>query len=83
MVVSAMGKKHRHVGANGSEISEAPPGPGDGHVAVNRAEQVSVALMAMAIDSLGYQAVSLTGSQIGIKTDSSHTGCDHNVPLIK
>jgi len=36
-------------------------------------EQVSVALMAMAIDSLGYKAVSLTGSQIGIKTDSTHT----------
>ena len=36
-------------------------------------EQVSVALMAMAIDSLGYKAVSLTGAQIGIKTDSSHT----------
>jgi len=36
-------------------------------------EQVSVALMAMAIDSLGAKAVSLTGAQIGIKTDSSHT----------
>ena len=36
-------------------------------------EQVSVALMAMAIHSLGYKAVSLTGGQIGIKTDSTHT----------
>jgi aspartate kinase len=36
-------------------------------------EQVSVALMAMAIDSLGFKAVSLTGSQIGIRTDSTHT----------
>jgi aspartate kinase len=34
---------------------------------------VSVALMAMAIHSLGSQAVSLTGAQIGIRTDSSHT----------
>jgi aspartate kinase len=34
---------------------------------------VSVALMAMAIHSLGYKAVSLTGGQIGIRTDSSHT----------
>ena len=29
--------------------------------------------MAMAIDSLGYKATSLTGAQIGIQTDSSHT----------
>jgi aspartate kinase len=29
--------------------------------------------MAMAIDSMGFKAVSLTGGQIGIKTDSSHT----------
>ena len=36
-------------------------------------EQVSVALMAMAIHSLGHKAISLTGAQIGIKTDSSHT----------
>jgi aspartate kinase len=32
-----------------------------------------VALMAMAIHSLGAEAVSLTGAQIGIRTDSSHT----------
>ena len=36
-------------------------------------EQVSVALMAMAIESLGYQAISFTGAQIGIVTDSFHT----------
>jgi aspartate kinase len=34
---------------------------------------VSVALMAMAIHSLGHEAISLTGAQIGIKTDSTHT----------
>ena len=33
-------------------------------------EQVSVALMAMAVDSLGYKAMSLTGGQIGIVTDA-------------
>jgi aspartate kinase len=36
-------------------------------------EQVSVALMAMAIHSLGHKAISLTGAQIGIITDSIHT----------
>ncbi|MEM0925886.1 MAG: aspartate kinase, partial [Planctomycetota bacterium] len=34
-------------------------------------EQVSVALVAMAIESLGSEAVSLTGGQIGMQTDSS------------
>jgi len=36
-------------------------------------EQVSVALFAMAVQSLGHRAVSLTGAQIGIRTDSTHT----------
>ncbi|MCM8780859.1 MAG: aspartate kinase [Candidatus Omnitrophica bacterium] len=36
-------------------------------------EQVSVALLAMAIHKLGYEAISFTGIQVGIITDSSHT----------
>jgi aspartate kinase len=36
-------------------------------------EQMSSALMAMAIHSLGYPAVSFTGRQVGITTDSFHT----------
>jgi aspartate kinase len=36
-------------------------------------EQVTVALMAMAIHSLRHKAISLTGAQIGIITDSTHT----------
>jgi aspartate kinase len=36
-------------------------------------EQVSVALLAMAIHKLGYEAISFTGAQVGIITDSSHT----------
>jgi aspartate kinase len=36
-------------------------------------EQESVALVAMAIQGLGEPAVSLTGAQIGIVTDSTHT----------
>ena len=35
-------------------------------------EQMSAALMAMAIGALGYPAVSLTGWQVGIRTDSVH-----------
>ena len=36
-------------------------------------EQVSIALMAMAITELGYPAVSMTGYQAGIQTDNAYT----------
>jgi aspartokinase len=36
-------------------------------------ERVSCALCAMAINDLGHRAISLTGSQAGIVTDTSHT----------
>ncbi len=36
-------------------------------------EQISIALMAMAIQALGGQAISFTGAQVGIVTDSTHT----------
>ena len=36
-------------------------------------ERICCALCAMAINDLGHQAISLTGSQAGIVTDSSHT----------
>jgi len=36
-------------------------------------EQISVALLAMAIHKLGQEAISFTGAQVGIITDSSHT----------
>ena len=72
MVVSAMGKNTDTLIGLANEISEKPPAR-EMDMLLSTGEQVSVALMAMAIDSLGYKAVSLTGSQIGIKTDSSHT----------
>ncbi|NPV59799.1 MAG: aspartate kinase [Actinobacteria bacterium] len=36
-------------------------------------EQVSVALLSMAIHELGYEAISFTGAQVGIVTDGAHT----------
>ncbi|RLA08453.1 MAG: aspartate kinase [Gammaproteobacteria bacterium] len=36
-------------------------------------EQVTIALLAMAIDDLGYSAISLTGKQANILTDNSHS----------
>ena len=36
-------------------------------------EQISIALLSMAIAALGYDAISFTGAQVGIVTDNSHT----------
>lgn len=72
VVVSAMGKNTDLLVQLAGEVNENPPAR-EMDMLLATGEQVSVALMAMAIDSLGYKAVSLTGAQIGIRTDSSHT----------
>ncbi len=72
MVVSAMGKNTDQLERLAREINEHPPAR-ELDMLLSTGEQVSVALMAMAIDALGHRAVSLTGGQIGIRTDSSHT----------
>ncbi|MCH8839777.1 MAG: aspartate kinase [Planctomycetes bacterium] len=72
MVVSAMGKQTDALLSLAAEISDNPPAR-EMDMLLSTGEQVSVALMAMAIHELGSEAVSLTGGQIGIKTDSSHT----------
>lgn len=40
---------------------------------ISTGEQASCALLAMAIHNLGYEAISFTGGQVGIITDSTHT----------
>jgi len=72
MVVSAMGKNTDGLIALAKEITDQPPAR-EMDMLLSTGEQVSVALMAMAIHALGGSAVSLTGAQIGVKTDSSHT----------
>ncbi|MEX0713726.1 MAG: aspartate kinase [Pirellulales bacterium] len=72
MVVSAMGKNTDVLVELANQISDDPPAR-EMDMLLSTGEQVSVALMAMAIDSLGQQAISFTGAQIGIKTDSTHT----------
>ena len=72
MVVSAMGKNTDALVDLAYEINERPPAR-EMDMLLSTGEQVSVALMAMAIDSLGHKAVSLTGAQIGIRTDKTHT----------
>src|SRR5690349_1073377 len=72
MVVSAMGHQTDVLVDLAKQITDDPSGR-EMDMLLSTGEQVSVALMAMAIHSLGAQAVSLTGAQIGIRTDSSHT----------
>ena len=70
MVVSAMGKNTDRLLELAGEVTETPSAR-EMDMLLSTGEQVSVALVAMAIQSLGAQAVSLTGGQIGMVTDSS------------
>ena len=72
VVVSAMGKQTDMLVDLADQLCEDPPAR-EMDMLLSTGEQVSVALMAIAIHSLGHKAVSLTGGQIGIRTDSSHT----------
>jgi aspartate kinase len=72
MVVSAMGKNTDMLVALAREITDEPPAR-EMDMLLSTGEQVSVALMAMAIHSLGHEAISLTGAQMGIVTDSTYT----------
>lgn len=72
VVVSAMGHNTDHLIDLARKVCEDPPAR-ELDMLLATGEQVSVALMAMAIHNLGYRAVSLTGGQVGIRTDSSHT----------
>jgi aspartate kinase len=72
MVVSAMGKNTDLLVDLAHEVNRRPPAR-EMDMLLSTGEQVSVALMAMAVDALGYKAVSLTGAQMGIITDNTHT----------
>jgi aspartate kinase len=72
VVVSARGHTTDELIALAREITETPPAR-EMDMLLSTGEQVSVALMAMAIESLGVPAISFTGAQIGLVTDSFHT----------
>lgn len=72
VVVSARGDTTDELIDLAREISEQPPAR-EMDMLLSTGEQVSIALMAMAIQSLGQPAISFTGAQIGIVTDSFHT----------
>jgi aspartate kinase len=72
VVVSARGDTTDELIALAREITEFPPAR-EMDMLLSTGEQISIALMAMAIQSLGHPAVSLTGAQVGIVTDAFHT----------
>ncbi len=72
MVVSAMGKNTDALLELASQVNERPPAR-ELDMLLSTGEQISVALVAMAIDSMGSKAVSLTGGQMGIRTDNTFT----------
>ncbi|TAL01319.1 MAG: aspartate kinase [Porticoccaceae bacterium] len=72
VVVSAMSGETNRLIALANQISEMPS-PRELDVLVSTGEQVTIALLAMALEELGCEARSYTGSQIRILTDSAHT----------
>jgi aspartate kinase len=71
-VLSARGKDTDRLIAEAQEISPHPD-PREMDMLLSTGERQSCALCAMAINDLGHRAISLTGSQAGIVTDTSHT----------
>ena len=72
VVVSAMGKTTDQLIALAQEIMEHPP-ERELDVLLSTGETVSTTLMAMALHSMGYDAVSLSGAQAGIMTDAVYS----------
>jgi aspartate kinase len=71
-VLSARGKTTDELVRAAYEISDTPVAR-EMDMLLSTGERVSCALCAMAIHDMGHEAISLTGSQAGIVTDSSHT----------
>ena len=72
VVVSALGDTTDELEAMAFNISKNPPDR-EMDMLMSTGEQISCALLAMAIKALGHDAISFTGAQVGIKTDKSHT----------
>ena len=72
VVVSAMSGETNRLVAMANEVSHLKPLPRELDVLLTTGEQVTIALLSMALDALAVQAISFTGSQAGIVTDSEH-----------
>jgi aspartate kinase len=71
-VLSARGKTTDALIDQAKEVSDHPD-PREMDMLLSTGERQSCALAAMVINDLGHKAISLTGSQAGIVTDTSHT----------
>jgi aspartate kinase len=71
-VLSARGKTTDELVGMAREVADRPD-PREMDMLLSTGERISCALCAMAIVERGHKAISLTGSQAGIVTDSSHT----------
>ena len=71
-VVSAMGDNTDYLLDLAHAVNPNPPAR-EMDMLLSTGEQVSVAVLAMAVEALGVPAVSHTGAQVGIITDNTHT----------
>lgn len=72
VVVSALGDTTDELIELASRIN-SKPSEREMDMLLSTGEQISVALLAMAIHKLGFEAISFTGAQVGIITDATHT----------
>lgn len=72
VVVSALGDTTDELIELANQISNDPP-EREMDMLLSTGEQISAALLAMAIHKLGFAAISFTGAQVGIITDKNHT----------
>ncbi len=72
VVVSAMGDTTDHLIQLAEQVCQKPP-EREMDMLLSVGERISIALLAMAIHDWGYEAISFTGSQVGIITDTKHT----------
>ena len=71
VVVSAMGDTTDELLGLAAQVSDRPH-PREQDMLLTAGERISIALLSMAINDLGRDAVSFTGSQAGIVTDTAH-----------
>ncbi|UDY23725.1 aspartate kinase [Nocardioides sp. Kera G14] len=71
VVVSAMGDTTDELIDLANEVTPLPP-PRELDMLLTAGERISMAVLAMAIQSLGHEARSFTGSQAGVITDAEH-----------
>ncbi|MDD5292401.1 MAG: aspartate kinase, partial [Candidatus Omnitrophica bacterium] len=72
VVVSALGDTTDELLDLVSQITKEPP-EREIDMLLSTGEQVSVAILAITLHKLGFEAISFTGAQVGIITDTTHT----------